>query len=76
MQRILSVNEKLPVSKFEFFEKYMKLLDGYIYVHVSGQSQTALEKTPNYTSPGTMVHVIHMLIVFSAVFKHLKASFS
>ena len=34
---ILSVNEKLPVSKFRYFGKYIIQLFGYFYVHVSGQ---------------------------------------
>ena len=41
---ILSVNEKLPVSKFRCFGKYIIQVDGYLYVHVSGQRQTGLEK--------------------------------
>ena len=32
---ILSVNEKLPVSKFRYFGKYILQLFGYCYVHVS-----------------------------------------
>ena len=34
---ILSVSEKLPVSKFRYFGKYIIQLYGYMYVHVSGQ---------------------------------------
>ena len=34
---ILSVNEKLPVSKFLYFEKYIIQLFGYCYVYVSSQ---------------------------------------
>ena len=41
---ILSVNEKLPVSKFQYFGKYIIQLFGYHYVHVSGQRQTDLER--------------------------------
>ena len=41
---ILSVNEKLPVSKFRDFGKYIIQLFGYYYVHVSGQRQAGLEK--------------------------------
>ena len=33
-----------PVSKFRYFEKYIIHLYGYIYVHVSGQRQTDLER--------------------------------
>ena len=32
---ILSVNEKLPASKFQYFGKYIVQLFGYCYVHVS-----------------------------------------
>ena len=41
---ILSVNEKLPVSKFQYFGKYIIQLFGYCYVHVSGQKQAGLER--------------------------------
>ena len=41
---ILSVNEKLPVSKLRFFRKYIMQLFGYCYVHVSGQPQADLER--------------------------------
>ena len=41
---ILSVNEKLPVSKFLYFGKYIMQLFGYCYVHVSGQRQADLER--------------------------------
>ena len=41
---ILNVNEKLPVSKFRYFGKYLMQLFGYYYVHVSGQRQAGLEK--------------------------------
>ena len=41
---ILSVNEKLPVSKFPYFGKYIIQLYGYFYVHVSGQRWTGLER--------------------------------
>ena len=37
---VYSVNEKIPVSKFRYFGKYIIHLDGYFYVHVSGQQQT------------------------------------
>ena len=30
----------------------------------------------NSASPGTMIHVMHMLFMFFAVFKNLKSSFS
>ena len=74
---ILSVNEKLSESKFQYSGKYIIQFDGYFYVHVSGKRQTCLEKKGNnYTSHGTMVHMIHVLFVFFAVFENLKASFS
>ena len=41
---ILSVNEKLPASKLQYFGKYIIQLFGYCYVHVSGQRQTGLER--------------------------------
>ena len=41
---ILSVNEKLPASKFQYFGKYIIQHFGFCYVyHVSGQRQTGLE---------------------------------
>ena len=73
---ILSVSEKLPVSKFWYFEKYIIQLYGYFYVQVSGQRQTGLERSNSSTSPGTMVHVKHELFMFFAVFKNSKSSFS
>ena len=41
---ILSVNEKLPASKFDYYGKYIIHLFGYRYVYVSGQRQTGLER--------------------------------
>ena len=41
---ILSVNEKIPVSKFRYFGEYIIQLFGYCYVHVSGQRQTGLDR--------------------------------
>ena len=51
-------------------------LDGYFSIHVSGPRQTDLEKKTSSTSPGTMVHVMHVLFVFFTVVENLKASFS
>ena len=72
---ILSVNEKLPVSKVRRFGKYIIQLNGYFYIHVSGQQQTGLEKITCSTSPGTMMHVMHVLFMVFAVFENLKAYF-
>ena len=41
---MLSVNEKLLVSKFRYFGKYIIQLYGYFDVHVSGQRHTGLER--------------------------------
>ena len=41
---ILSVNEKLPASKFQYFGKCIIQLFGYCYVNVSGQRQSGLER--------------------------------
>ena len=60
----LSVSEKLPVSKFQYFGKYIMQLYSYFYVHVSGQGRTGLERLNSSTSLGTMVHVMHMLLCF------------
>ena len=65
---ILSVNEKLQVSKFRYFGKYIIQLDGYFCIHVSDQRQTGLEKNTSFTSPGIMVHMMHVLFVLFAVF--------
>ena len=73
---VLSVNEKLPISIFRYFGKYIIQLDGYFYVHVSGQRQSGLGTKPSSTCTGTMVHMIHVLFVVFAVFENLKASFS
>ena len=42
-RHILSINEKLPVSKFRYFGKYIIQLFGYCYIHVSGQQHAGLE---------------------------------
>ena len=56
------------------FGKYIIQLDDYFFIHVSGQRQTDLEKNTSTMSPGTMmVHVMHVLSVFFAVFENLKA---
>ena len=68
IQDILSVNEKLPVSKFRYFGKYIIQVFGYCKVHVSGQ------RHDSYTGPGTMVHVMHVHFIFFTVFKNLKSS--
>ena len=47
-----------------------------ICIYVSGQRQTGLEKNTSFTSPGTLLHVMHVLFVFCAVFDNLEASFS
>ena len=73
-KHILSVSEKLPVSKFRYFGKYIIQLDGYICIHdVSGLRQTGLEKNTSFTSTGTMVHVMHVFFVLFAVFENLIA---
>ena len=43
-RNILSVNEKLPVSKFRYFGKYIIQLFGYCHLHVSGQRPACLER--------------------------------
>ena len=73
---VLSVNEKLPLSKFRYFGKYIILLFVYCYFHVSGQRQAGLERLNNYTSPGIMVHAMRVHFMFFAVFKNLTSSFS
>ena len=73
---ILSISEKFPVFKFLYFGKYIIQLYGYFYVYDSGQQQTGLERKNSSTSPGTMVHVMHMLFMFFAAFNNLKSPFS
>ena len=73
---ILSVNKKLPLSKFRYFGKYLIQRDDYLCIHVSGQRRTGLEKNTSFTSPGTIVHVMHVLFVLFAVFENLIVSFS
>ena len=51
-------------------------VDGYFCLHLSGQRQTGFERNTGSMSPGTMVHVMHVLFVFFAVFENSKASFS
>ena len=63
-------------SKFRDFGKYIIQLFGYCYVHMSGQRQAGLERYNSYTSPGSMVHVMHVHFMFFTVFKNLKSSFS
>ena len=72
----LSVSEKLPVSICRYFGKYIIQLYGNFHVHVSGQWQTGFERLNSSTSPGNMVHVMHVLFMLCAVIKNLKASFS
>ena len=72
---ILNVNEKLPVSNFRYFGKYIIQLFGYCYVHVSGQRQAGLERYNSYTSPGTMVHVMHVHFMFLQFLRILNNHF-
>ena len=48
---ILSVNEKLPVSKFQYFGKYIIQLDSYFCIHVSGQWLNGFEKKCQFHKP-------------------------
>ena len=64
------------MTKFRYFGKYLIQLFGYCYVHDSGQRKAGLEIQKSYTSPGTMVHVMHVHLMFFTVFKNLKTSFS
>ena len=73
---ILSVNEKLPVYKFCYFGKYIIQLGGYFSVHAYGQRHTGLETKTSSTSPGIIVHVIHLHFDVFPVFENFKASFS
>ena len=73
---ILSISEKLPVLKFQYFRKYIKQLYGYFYDYLYRQRQTILERYNSSMSPVTMLHEMHMLIMFFAVIKNLKSSFS
>ena len=41
---VLSVSEKLPLLKFQFFENYKRNVDSYFTFHVSGQLKTRLEQ--------------------------------
>ena len=73
---ILSVNEKLPVSKFRYFAKYIMQRDGYFYVRVSGKRQASLnKKKKQFHEPWNYGARVHVLFVFFAVFESLKASF-
>ena len=40
-------------------------LDGYFCINLSGEHHTGLEKNTTSTSPGTMVHVMHVQFVVS-----------
>ena len=68
--------EKIPVSKFRYFGKYIIQLYGYFHVHISGQRCTGLERYISSTSPETLVHVMRVLFMIFAVYKNLKSSFS
>ena len=70
---ILSVNEKLPVLKFRYFRKIYNTARRLLLQSFSGQRRTGLEKNTSSTSPGTKVHVIHVLVLFFAVFGTLIA---
>ena len=50
-------------------------LDCFFCIHFSGQPQTGFEKNTSSTILGTVVHMMHVLFVFFAVFENLKASF-
>ena len=73
---ILSVNEKLRVSKFRYFGNYIIQLDGHISFMFQVNGRLVWRKMPVFASPGTMVQVMHMLFVFFSVLGNLIASFS
>ena len=62
-------------QNFDILENSISIiqLNGYVCIHLSGQLQTGLEKNTSFTSPGTMVHVMHVLFVFLVVFENLIA---
>ena len=59
-------NYQYPNS--DILENIIIKLEGYFYVHFSGQRHIGLETKISATSPGTMVHAIHVLFVVFAAF--------
>ena len=67
---ILSVSEKLPVSKFLYLRKYIIQLYGCFNVYVSGQRGFGEIKQFLWCMR------LHVRFMFFTVFKNLKSSFS
>ena len=73
---ILSVNEKIPGSKFRYFGKCIIQLEGYFCIYVSGQRQTGLEKKYHFHEPRNYGARDARADCVLAVFENLIASFS
>ena len=67
---ILSVNEKLPPLKFQYFEKYKISFKHCSFIHVSGQPHIDLETFNSFTSLGTTVHEQHVQFVIFELFEN------
>ena len=73
---ILSVNGKLPLLTFRYFENCKRNLDSYFTFRVSGQLQTRLVQQTRSPSPATREQLLHVHIVLSAVYQNVKTLFS
>ena len=67
---ILSVNEKLPSLKFQYFEKYKISSKHCSFIHESGQPHIDLEIFNSSTSLGTTVHEQHVQFVIFELFEN------
>ena len=76
IDNILSVNEKLPLLKFRYFETYKRNLDSYFTFRVSGQLQTRLEQYNRSLFPATGEQLLHVHFVIFAVYQNVKTFFS
>ena len=69
----LSINEKLPVLKFQNFGKYNTAF--WLLLRSCFWSTEAVWRDKTVTEAGTMVHVMHMHFMFFAVFYEFEIIF-
>ena len=75
-KNIHSINEKLPLMKFRYFENYRRHLDSYFTFRVSDQLQIRLKQLNRSPSPATREQLLYVHFVLFVVYQNVKTLFS
>ena len=67
---ILSINEKLPPLKFQYFGIHKNSFKTFSFIDDSGKRQIDLVTLNSSTSPGIMGHVVHVQFVIFDFFEN------